>query len=43
MDSTVRYFQELWSSLRVADVLDMAVVSVLVYMLVTWFQKARSR
>lgn len=43
MDSTVRFFQELWSSLRVADVLDIAVVSVLVYMLITWFQKARSR
>ncbi len=43
MDPMVRFFQELWSSLRVADVLDVAVVSVFVYTLVTWFQKARSR
>lgn len=33
----------MWSRLRVADVLDVAVVSVFVYMLITWFRKARSR
>ncbi len=43
MESTLRFFQELWTSLRVADVLDVAVVSVFVYTLITWFQKARSR
>lgn len=37
------FFESVWRDMRLADVADILVVSILVYLLIAWFRKARSR
>ncbi len=42
-DGVSTYLRDVWTSVRLADLLDIFVVAVLVYGIMTWFRKSRSR